>query len=354
MNKESNKLFKSRKEKKRGPYLIAEIGVNHEGSLSKAFELIELAKNGGADAVKFQSYKAETLTVKEAKSYWDLNSEPVKSQYELFKKYDSFNENEYEKLFQHCKRNRIDFMSTPFDIISVDYLDKYVSIFKIASADITNIPLLRRIGSKKKPVVISTGASEVWEIDLAIKELEKSGSESIALLHCVLNYPTSVENANLDMIPLLGAMYPKHVIGYSDHTLPDECMTTLVTAEILGAKIIEKHFTDNKNLKGNDHYHSMDIHDLKRYIAQSEKIALLRGKQVVKQTFKSEVVSRQNARRSIVASRDLKKGEVLTEACLTTKRPGTGISPTDWDEVIGKKIKDDIPSDTIIKWSDIK
>ena len=158
MTKNSQLLFGNGKEKKHGTYIIAEIGVNHEGSLSKAFELIKLAKNGGADAVKFQSYKAETLTVKEAKSYWDLNSEPLKSQFELFKKYDAFNEDDYEKLYQYCVKLKIDFLSTPFDINSVEFLDKYVAMYKVASADITNIPLLRKIGSKKKQVIISTGA----------------------------------------------------------------------------------------------------------------------------------------------------------------------------------------------------
>ena len=156
------------------------------------------------------------------------------------------------------------------------------------------------------------------------------------------------------MIPLLSTMYPKHIIGYSDHTLPDECMTSLVTAEILGAKIIEKHFTYDKKLKGTDHYHSMDMQDLKKYISQSVKISSLRGNQSVKKTLKSEEISRLNARRSIVATQDLKKGEVLSEENLTTKRPGTGISPTDWDNVVGKKIINDIQVDSIIQWSDIE
>ena len=353
MKLDNSNAFKSQNKKKLGPYLIAEIGVNHEGNLQRAFKLVELAKQGGADAVKFQTYKAELLTVKNAKSYWDLKCEPQDSQYKLFKKYDVFTNDDYDKIYKFCNNLDIEFLSTPFDLNSVDFLDEYVSKFKVASADITNIPLLRHIGSKKKPVIISTGASEKEEIHLALNELEKSGSGPVALLHCVLNYPTEIENANLGMISLLHNLFPNQIIGYSDHTLPDKNMSSLIAAQVLGAQIIEKHFTNDKFLKGNDHYHSMDVNDLKIFISQSEKIVKLIGNSTVKNTLKSEEISRLNARRSIVAACDLKKGDILTEKNLITKRPGTGISPTDWDVVIGKKIMRDLNADSILKWSDI-
>ena len=182
------------------PYLIAEIGVNHEGSLDTARKLIDLAKEGGANAAKFQTYKANTLASKNSPSYWDTKKERTKSQYELFSKYDSFGEKEYYSLYLHCKENDIEFISTPFDHYSVDYLDQYMSFYKISSSDITNIPLLEYIGKKGKPIILSTGASYLDEINLAINKIQSCGSSDIALLHCILNYPTPNKDANLNMI----------------------------------------------------------------------------------------------------------------------------------------------------------
>ena len=203
------------------PYVIAEIGVNHEGSMERAKRLIELAKEGGADAAKFQSYKADTLASKHSPAYWDTAKEPTLSQHALFKKYDNFDADDFKALAVHCKTVGIEFLSTPFDDASIEFLDPLVSFFKIASADLTNIPFLRRVASKKKPVVLSTGASTLGEIDIAIEALSRSGCEDIALLHCILNYPTENKNAHLQMIGGLKRAYPDRVIGYSDHTLPN-------------------------------------------------------------------------------------------------------------------------------------
>tara|TARA_B100000700_G_C14978904_1_gene825331 strand:+ start:290 stop:1354 length:1065 start_codon:yes stop_codon:yes gene_type:complete len=332
------------------PYIIAEIGVNHEGSLDQAKELIILAKEGGADAAKFQSYKADTLASKQSPAYWDTTKEPTKSQHELFQKYDQFEPEDYSVLANFCNDIKIDYLSTPFDDNAIEFLNPLVPFFKIASADITNIPFLRRIADKEKPVVLSTGASSIDEINLAIKTLTDSGCKDIALLHCILNYPTSFKNAHLQMIKSLVNTFPNHIIGYSDHTLPDDAMTSLVTAYLLGAKVIEKHFTHDKSLKGNDHYHAMDKNDLKRFVELIDKIHISLGDKIKKMPIKTEEISRLNARRSIVLKNSLSAGQNLQEKDLTYKRPGTGISPIHWDQIIGKKIKIDLEKDSILKW----
>jgi len=336
------------------PYIIAEIGVNHEGSLDQAKKLIDLAKEGGADSAKFQSYKADTLTSKHSPAYWDTTKEPTKSQHELFQKYDQFQPDDYITLAEYCKTNEIDFISTPFDDNAIEYLNPLVPFFKIASADITNIPFLRKIASKGKPIVLSTGASTLGEIDIALDTLENSGCPDIALLHCILNYPTPFEQAHLRMIKGLIRAYPEHVIGYSDHTLPDDAMTLLITAHLLGAVIIEKHFTHDKTLPGNDHYHAMDVNDLKRFVELITQIHVSLGPCRYKKPIETEDISRLNARRSIVLSQDVKVGTKLTEGIITYKRPGTGITPHHWDKVIGRKVNRDLERDHILTWSDLK
>jgi len=332
------------------PYIIAEIGVNHEGSMDKAKKLVDLAKEGGADAAKFQSYKADTLASQKSPAYWDINKEPTLSQHELFKKYDQFEPEDYVVLAEYCKTNEINFLSTPFDDQAIEFLDPLVPFFKIASADITNIPFLHKIANKEKPVVLSTGASTLGEINLALDVLEKSGSPDIALLHCILNYPTPFEQAHLRMIKGLIQNYPERIIGYSDHTLPNDTMTSLITAHLLGAVIIEKHFTSNKTSLGNDHYHAMDVKDLKRFVELIEKIHVSLGPHSQKKPIATEEISRLNARRSIVIKRDIPKGHELTEADLTYKRPGTGISPLNWNEVIGKKAIKNLKEDDALQW----
>jgi N-acetylneuraminate synthase len=336
------------------PYIVAEIGVNHEGSMEQAKKLIDLAKEGGADAAKFQSYKADTLASKKSPAYWDTTKEPTKSQHELFKKYDQFEPGDYVALAEYCKKNEIDFLSTPFDDRAIEFLHPLVPFFKIASSDITNIPFLRRIAAKGKPIVLSTGASTLGEIDIALKVLEKSGCMNIALLHCILNYPTLFKQAHLRMIKGLLKTYPKNIIGYSDHTLPDDAMTSLVTAHLTGAVIIEKHFTHDKTLPGNDHYHAMDINDLKCFVKLIEQIHISLGSESKKTPIKTEEISRLNARRSIVLSRNVLAGQNLTEKDLTYKRPGTGISPQYWDDVIGKKVIIDLKEDDILQWDCLK
>ena len=335
------------------PYLIAEIGVNHEGDLDLAKKLIDQAKEGGADAAKFQSYKANKLASKHSPSYWDNSKESTKSQYELFKKYDNFSEKDYYDLYEHCKNVKIDFLSTPFDEEAINFLDPLVSFFKIASADITNVPFLRQIASKNKPIILSTGASYLSEIENAINIIKEVNDVDISLLHCILNYPTINKNANLNMIKNLNKIYPEFIIGYSDHTLPDKNMITLVTSYMLGAKIIEKHFTHDKRLKGNDHYHAMDVDDIKKFREIIMEIRKLKGKNKIKKPLESESISRDNARRSIVIKNKLNFGEIIRESDITYKRPGTGISTLFWDQIIGKTVNKNLEEDHILNWDDL-
>lgn len=335
------------------PYVIAEIGVNHGGSMDTARRLIALAHEGGADAAKFQTYKAGRLASRHSPSYWDTTKETTTSQYSLFKKYDAFGPREYQGLAEYCREIGIDFLSTPFDDEAVDVLDPLVAFFKVASADVTNTPLLRKVAGKGKPVVLSTGACTLGEVDSAIETLGKAGCSTVALLHCVLNYPTAQDSAHLGMIEGLKRCYPDFVIGYSDHTVPDEPMTALTTAVLLGAVIIEKHFTHDKTLPGNDHYHAMDVNDLKRFVARVRDIQTLVGTERHKRPLESEAPARHHARRSIVLERAVSSGHMLGADDLTCKRPGTGISSLHWDDVIGKRVKCDLEADTVLAWTDL-
>ena len=347
------KLGKKIISKETPPYIIAEIGVNHEGSLSMAKKLIYLAKKGGADGAKFQTYKAHLITSKFAKSYWDTKKEKTKSQFALFKKYDLFEREHYKKLSNYCKKIKIEFISTPFDINAVDMLDDLVKFFKISSSDITNFPLLKKVASKKKPIILSTGASTLKEIKKAFNFLKKNNCKNIVLLHCILNYPTINSDANLNMITSLEKNFPNHIIGYSDHTLPSKDMKNITTAYLLGARVIEKHFTINKKLIGNDHYHSMDFKDLKNLNNEIKKLRNIIGNKE-KNFLKSEKNSRRFARRSVVAKNFIKKNQLIKTSDLICKRPGTGLEPSKIKYIVGKKAVRNLIEDHIITQRDIK
>ena len=343
-----NQLSKSKK-----PFFIAEVGVNHEGSIDRAKKLIDEAANGGASAVKFQTYKAEKIAVRKSPYYWDIKKEPTKSQFDLFSKYDSFNLKEYQILAKHCKKRKVEFLSTPFDLEAVDFLNPLMNLFKVSSSDITNFPLLEKIASKKKPIILSTGASSIGEISEAIKILKKNKIKKIVLMHCILNYPTKDSDANLNMIKSLQKEFPECISGYSDHTMPNSSMQNLTTAYLFGAKVIEKHFTLNKKMKGNDHYHSLDKKDLNFFNKKIDYIITTLGSNK-KDFLKSEIKSRKNARRSIVLNTNLTKGQKIKAEHLICKRPATGISPKYFKNIIGKRIKKNIHSDTILKWKHLK
>ena len=335
------------------PYIIAEIGVNHENSMKNAKLMIDQAKEAGASAVKFQTYKAGKLAAEASPAYWDISEEPTESQFALFKKYDNFGFSEYQELSLYCKDKSIDFMSTPFDLDAVDFLDDLMDIFKISSSDLTNIPLLRKVGSKEKSVILSTGASTIEEIQLGVSILKASGARDICLLHCILNYPTNNLNAHLSMLKGLARDFPDCTVGYSDHTLPQNDLPALQTAWLLGAQILEKHFTFDKTLPGNDHYHSMDIDDLKRFVSKITIFQHMLGDSEEKYPLISEEGARVNARRSIFVDRKVKVGDIILENDLIAKRPCHGIPVEHWDEVIGRKWARQLKVDQVVNWEDI-
>jgi len=339
------------------PYLIAEIGVNFYDTaktemispLEAAKKYIAEAKKAGADAAKFQSYKADTIASENSPAYWDLSKEPTATQHALFQKFDGFGQRDFEELASYTLSIGIDFLSTPFDYASADYLFDLMKYYKISSSDLSNLPFIQHIARKGKPIILSVGASYISEIDEAVRCALDAGCPEISLLHCVLSYPCRYEDANLAQIKSLKRIFPELKIGYSDHTLPDETMTVLTAAYLFGAEFIEKHFTLNKSLQGNDHYHAGDPDDFRRAVSNFELISLLEGSED-KTILECEIIPRQEARRSIVLTRDIKAGETIRSEDIMAKRPGTGISPKFSDVVAGRKANRDLKEDTVLTW----
>lgn len=339
------------------PYIIAEMGVNFYDTarvekitpLEAAKRYIDKAAEAGIDCAKFQSYKAGTIVSKNSPAYWDTTKEPTKTQYELFLKHDSFGEKEYRELCDYTHEKGMDFTSTPFDYASADYLEDMVDFYKISSSDLSNLPFIRHIGSKGKPVYLSVGASYLSEVEEAVRALKESGCTDIVLFHCVLSYPTAPKDANLRVIETLKKCFPEVRVGFSDHVAPDETMMTLATAYLLGAEVIEKHFTLDKTLPGNDHYHAGDPEDFKKAIANFKWIDMVSGSSE-KTVLDCEIVPRREARRSLVLTRSMKAGEILKPEDMMAKRPGTGISPKYTDLVTGRAVKRDLEEDTVLTW----
>ncbi len=336
--------------------LIAEIGVNYYdiatergiSNMDAAKLMVKEAKAAGIHAVKFQTYKAGTLAAKASPYYWDITEEPTRSQYELFTKFDSFGYAEYKELKEYSDSIGIEFLSTAFDIESADYLDELMNVYKISSSDLSNIPFIEYQAKKNKPILLSVGASNEDEIKRALSAIRKNTDAPVALLHCVLEYPTPLEDANLLKIASLKERFPDVYIGYSDHTKPTDDCDIIKCAYNLGAQLVEKHFTLNKTLKGNDHYHAMDPSDAAKILSAIERMDMIRGKGDLV-SLATESAARQNARRSLVSLGNISKGSVITKEMLTFKRPGTGISPDRIDEVAGCTAACDIADDTIIQ-----
>lgn len=343
--------------KKNKLYLIAEMGVNFYDTakqlnispLEAAKLYIDKAAEAGIDCAKFQSYKANTIVSKNSPAYWDTTKEATKTQYELFQKFDGFGESEYKELCDYTHSKGMDFTSTPFDYASADYLYDMVDFYKISSSDLSNIPFIKHIAAKGKPMVVSVGAAYLSEVDEAIRAMKEVGNNNISILHCVLSYPTDPKDANLRIIETLKKVFPDVKVGFSDHVAPDPTMMTLATAYILGSEIIEKHFTLDKTLTGNDHYHSGDPEDFKKARANFNMIDTVLGNPE-KTVLDCELVPRREARRSLVLTRSMKAGEKITEKDIMPKRPGTGISPKYTDIVLGRAVKQDLEEDTILTW----
>lgn len=328
--------------------IIAEAGVNHNGDLAIARELIDVAADAGADMVKFQTFNANKLVTRHASKadYQNKTTDTEESQHEMIQKLE-LTRDMHEQLIAHCSLRGIQFFSTGFDADSVDMLVELgIDTFKIPSGEITNLPYLRHVGQYGKSVILSTGMATLGEIESAIAVLEQAGTlrGHITVLHCNTEYPTPMTDVNLRaMCAIRDAFGVK--VGYSDHTSGIEVS---IAAVALGATVIEKHFTINKNLPGPDHQASLEPNELKGLVSAIRNIEQTMG-DGVKRPSSSEKKNKPIVRKSIVAACSISKGDSFSEANLTVKRPGTGISPMRWDEICGRPASRDYLADELIE-----
>lgn len=322
-------------------FIIAEAGVNHNGDVELAKRLIDIAKDAGADAVKFQTFKTERFLSRNIVVPKHVKSKD--SLFETVRKLELSEEEHYE-LSEYCKQKGIIFMSTPMDNNSVDLLDDIgVPVFKVASCDLDNLPLLKYIAKKEKAVILSTGMGTISEVGEAVEVIKSNRNGDIILLHCVSTYPPRVDDVNLKAINTLRNAF-KLPVGYSDHTIG---VNIPLAAVALGAKVIEKHFTLDKKMGGPDHAVSADPDELKNLISGIREIKKSFGTSV-KVPSKDEIEMKKSFRKSIVANTDIRKGETITPEMLSIKRPGTGLSPKYFDFIVGKKAKRDMKYDDLI------
>lgn len=324
--------------------IIAEAGVNHNGDLNNAKLLASKAKEAGADYVKFQTFSPEKLVSVYARKaeYQKKTTASDESQLQMLKRL-SLTYNEFTELKEYCDKIKMKFLTAPFDIESVRFTDGFVELWKIPSGEITNLPYLIEIAKTKKPVIMSTGMADLSEIDEAIGVLKEYGTKEITLLHCTTEYPAPFGEVNLSAMETLKKEFGLPV-GYSDHTKGIEIP---IAAAALGAVVIEKHFTLDKNMDGPDHKASLEPGELSAMVNAIRNVEISLGSSEKKPTV-SERKNMSVARKSIVASRLIKKGEIFTEDNITTKRPGNGISPMKWFDVIGKKAIKDFEEDELI------
>ncbi len=328
-------------------FVIAEAGVNHNGSIKIAKKLIDVASQAGADAVKFQTFKAKNLVSKNAQkaNYQKETTDEDESQYEMIKKLE-LDVDTHKELMRYCDEKEIIFLSTPFDLESIEILDELgLEIFKIPSGEITNLPYLRAIGRLKKRVILSTGMADLGEIEDALDLLVDFGTkrENITILHANTMYPTPMEDVNLRAMQTIASVFGVDV-GYSDHTLGIEVP---IAAVAMGARVIEKHFTLDRDMEGPDHKASLEPDELKAMVSGIRNIEKALGNGIKKPT-PSEKPNIEVARKSIVAARDIQKGELFSENNITVKRPGSGITPMRWDEIVGRVAQRDYKADELI------
>lgn len=327
-------------------YIIAEAGVNHNGDINIAKRLVDAAQEAGADVVKFQTFQADSLVSKYAqKAKYQLQSTDEKeTQREMLKKLELTYEMHVE-LLQYCREVGIDFLSTPFDLGSIDLLESVgMNLYKIPSGEITNLPYLRKIGSLRKPVILSSGMSTIGEVKEAVKVLRESGAANVAVLHCNTQYPTPMQDVNLNVMNTIRNEIGVSV-GYSDHT---EGIEVPIAAVAMGAEIIEKHFTLDKTMAGPDHKASLEPDGLKAMVQAIRNIEMAVG-DIEKKPTRSEKDNIAVVRKSIVAKRQIEAGEMFSEDNITTKRPGIGISPMLWDNVVGTVAKRKYEEDELIE-----
>ncbi len=325
--------------------IIAEAGVNHNGSLEMAKKLVDAAKDCGADIVKFQTANLDSLVSKSAHmaDYQKKNTGVEESQKDMLSKL-LLSFEDFIELARYCKEVGIQFLSTPFDIESIQFLNDMQDIWKIPSGEITNYPYLVEIGKTKKKVILSTGMAEMDEIQAAIDVLKENGTKDIKILHCTTEYPAPIKDVNLNVMQTMRESFG-YPVGYSDHT---QGIEVDLAAVALGATVIEKHFTLDRNLPGPDHKASLEPDELKAMVDGIRKIELALGSKE-KRPSEVELKNRLVARKSIVAKKAIKAGEDLTEHNITTKRPGSGINPMRWNEVIGTKAIRDFEEDELIE-----
>lgn len=326
--------------------VIAEVGVNHNGSFELAKKMVDAAKEAGVDYVKFQTFNPKKLVSKYAEKaeYQKETTGSDETQLQMLQKL-TLTEDNFLSLRDYCREVGIGFISTPFDLDSIDFLETFdMDFWKVPSGEVTNLPYLEAIAKTKRKVVMSTGMCDMNEIQDAIEVLEKNGTTEITLLHCNTQYPTPYEHVNLSAMGTIKDTLHKEV-GYSDHT---QGIEVPIAAVAMGATVIEKHFTLDKNMEGPDHKASLDPTELKQMVSAIRNIEKAIGSGL-KEPSSSELTNKAVARKSIVASREIKQGEVFSEENLTTKRPGTGISPMKWYEVIGKVAVRDFSEDEIIE-----
>lgn len=326
-------------------FIIAEAGVNHNGNIDLAMELIDKATWAGVDAVKFQTFTADKLTTKTAqKADYQNKTTSEKSQYEMLKKLE-LKTKDFKLLKDYCDQKNIQFMSSPFDLDSIDLLNEIgLDIWKIPSGEITNYTYLKKIAELNQKIIMSTGMANLSEIESALDLLKENGATDISVLHCNTEYPTPMKDVNLRAMLTIKEAFKVNV-GYSDHTKGVEVP---IAAVALGAGVIEKHFTLNNSMEGPDHKASLETEELKTMVDSIRNIENALGNGI-KKPSKSESKNKEIARKSIVASKGIEKGELFTEENLTIKRPGDGINPMQWPNVLGKKAKRDFSFDELIE-----
>lgn len=330
--------------------IIAEAGVNHNGSLELAKQLVDKAVEAGVDYIKFQTFKASKLVTKNAKQaeYQQKNiGKEGDSQFQMLKKLE-LSPTDHETLIAYCEERDIKFFSTAFDFDSMDYLHSLnLGLWKIPSGEVTNYPFLKRIAAYNEKTILSTGMCDMEDVRAAVNALYKNGlsKDKLILLHCNTEYPTPFEDVNLKAMDALRNEFGVEV-GYSDHTKGIEVP---IAAVALGATVIEKHFTLDRNMEGPDHKASLEPHELKAMVSAIRNIEKAVGGDGTKHVSESERKNIAVARKSIVAARDIQNGELLTDENLTVKRPGTGLSPMCWEEVIGTKAIRDFKEDELIE-----
>lgn len=331
-------------------YIIAEAGVNHNGNLELAKQLVDMAKACGADAIKFQTFKAEesTSSLAEKAEYQKRNDKKEESQFDMIKKLELPFEL-FSVLKHYCEEREIDFISTPDGVDSLNCLvDIGVPIIKIGSTEVTNLAFLAEIAKTQRAIILSTGMSTLGEVEKAIEIIVENGNSNITLMHCTTDYPTQISEVNLRAMLTLRDAF-KLPVGYSDHT---EGIETAIAATALGAVCIEKHITLDKNMEGPDHKASMQYEEFKQYVQCVRNTECLLGDGKKRPTIHEKNIMNQ-VRRSILTSRKLEKGTIITEDMLCYKRPGYGIAPEYTSIVLGRKLKRDMDKEEMIKWEDI-